>query len=262
MIKAYWCSNDNFGDAATPYIIKKLSGEKAKFIDERDDKNYRCLVTGSILGLEKISKSLIWGCGIPWKTEKLKTAFAYLMVRGPLTFKRVIKQTGHVASCIGDPVLLLPKLYNPKIEKKYKLGIIPSWIDRDIVKRHYKDDNIKIINIMKPIEHVVDNLLECETTICSCLHGIIACTAYNIPTRWVEFSDRVIGDGTKFKDFAASCGLDPGSYLPINLRKRSDNLLSLPIEHPLIHDFDKMLDTCPFYPDSTAYKNYFNLIKA
>lgn len=258
MIKAYWCSNDNFGDAATPYIIKKLSGEKAKFIDERDDKTYRCLVTGSIIGLDKISKSLVWGCGMPWKTDKLKPAFAYLMVRGPLTFKRVIKQTGYKAACIGDPVLLLPRLYSPVVEKKYKLGIIPSWIDMEIAKKYYADSNYKIINIMKPVEHVIDSLSECETTICSCLHGIIACAAYGVPTRWVEFSDRVVGDGTKFRDFAASCGLK--NYDPVNLRNKLDDLSSLPIKHPLIHNLDQMLDMCPFYPNSKAYKNYFNLI--
>ena len=258
-VNSYWCSNDNFGDAATPYIIKKISGFKAKYVEERQDV-YRCLVTGSIIGMKAVSKSLIWGCGMPWKDEKIFKAYDYLMVRGPLTAKRVMKQTGITPSCIGDPVLLLPRFYNPKVEKKHKFGILPSWIDHHIVEEFYSGDDVKIINIMKPIEHVVNSLLECEAVVCSCLHGIVACAAYGIPTGWVEFSDRVVGDGTKFRDFAFSCGFD--TYKPLDVRSKVDlsELIKVPVVHPLVHDFDKMLDTCPFRSQSWAHKKYGRLI--
>ena len=67
----------------------------------------------------------------------------------------------------GDPALLLPEVYpNPGIEKKYKLGIIPHFKDKNdaYLKDHFSNhQDIKIIDIQNkdPLK-VVDEMLSCE----------------------------------------------------------------------------------------------------
>lgn len=250
MIRAWWCSNDNFGDALTPWLIQHITGEKPIFsIPTPDEPGY--LVTGSILG-GNIGNSIVWGCGITWKDEIIypKTFnpptknHKIMAVRGPLSRERV-KASGGDPGVIGDPGLLLPMFYKPTINKKYKLGIIPSWVDYKQANESCGKDHL-IINVFDKIEKVIDDICSCEMTISSALHGLIASVAYGIPTRWVEFSDKVIGDGSKFRDFILS--LDETLYEPTNLREHINqtSLLDLPFEHNQFKYIDELYGACPF----------------
>lgn len=239
MISAYWCSNDNFGDALTPYLITKITGHKPKHI-KLEDSNHKFLITGSILGTKNAKYATIWGCGLSRQDEIVYKAHDIKAVRGPISYNKAIK-TNNYDMAIGDPGILLPRFYNPSINKKHKIGIIPSWIDHKLVCKKYPDNYI--INIFDKIENVIDNILSCEMTICSCLHGLIASVAYEVPTKWVEFSNNVVGDGTKFHDFLQSIKND---YEPINLKGKPVQIKNLPFYHEVKNlNSDKLMDYCP-----------------
>ena len=116
---------------------------------------------------------------------------------------------------LGDPALILPDLYQPKSyeEKKFKLGIVPHYIDQtDFVSRFdpQGEKSYTVLNIaINKVERFIDRIIECEFIISSSLHGVIIAQAYNIPAVWVEFSDKVIGSGFKFFDFFQSVGIAP-----------------------------------------------------
>lgn len=142
--------------------------------------------------------------------------------------------------------MLLPYLYNPQCPKRYKIGLIPSWVDFKDTKDQYRGNkDIRIINVFDPIEEVMNDICKCEMTLASALHGLIVSSTYGIPTKWVEFSDRIIGDGTKYKDFLQSINMN---YEPADLRKllTTTKLARLPIKHKIDIDLKLLWDSCPF----------------
>lgn len=133
-----------------------------------------------------------------------------IAVRGKETRDKFIKLGIECPEVYGDAALLFPKVYNPIYEKKYKLGIIPHYIDKQIgciSKLTENRNDIKVIDIQN-ISYLefIDDILSCELIASSSLHGMIAADAYNVPSLWLEFSKNVIGEGFKFRDYFSSVG--------------------------------------------------------
>lgn len=222
-MRVYWWFSKNFGDALNPYLIEKISSKKPKhsslFITYFGlKKNYS--VIGSVFSL--IGKNtIVWGSGVIGLNKRIRKPKKVLAVRGPLTRKALIDKGIECPKIFGDPALLLPKYYTPKSKKKYSLGIIPHYVDYKRVKKEVTDKRIKVINIKDSIENIIEDLFSCEKTISSSLHGLIVSHAYNIPSIWVEFSDNVIGNGFKFKDYLQSVKLE--IYEPYNFKTKIPN---------------------------------------
>ncbi len=205
-IKAWWHHSENFGDILTPYLLTKLTGRNVQFVNPEVEKltDIYCL-TGSLLGAD-LKGSIVLGLGSAFSnfTVRPGSNTEYASVRGPLS-KAIVESAGYKVEFIGDGALILPRVYNPKINKTHKLGILQSWVDIDKVKSMYGNENeVLIIDTMRPVEDVINNMLRCEMTISGCLHGLIASMIYNIPTYHVKFSENMVGDGFKFTDFKQS----------------------------------------------------------
>jgi pyruvyltransferase len=199
----YYNSEDNFGDLITPYFLKKFCKKEDFFFDFTNN-NPKIISCGSIMRLCH-KKTIVYGSGIRDIDQDIKEGIIKI-VRGPLTRNRLQKIGCYCPPIYGDPGLLLPLYYNPKIEKKYKIGIIPHHIHYEIIKKMYSTSNdIKIINLInKNIESVINDILSCTKTISSSLHGLIISDAYNIPNKWVKFDNKITGDDTKFYDYFES----------------------------------------------------------
>lgn len=218
-IRLYWYKSKNFGDALSPYLVGKISGEKpersshiATYLGLRE--NYAAV--GSLF--DQIgSKTTVWGSGIISLRRQIRRPKNILAVRGPLTRKTLIERGIECPEVYGDPSLLLPKYYSPKSVKKYELGIIPNYIDYRKVKRMSNDKRINVIDVKKPIEEVIEEIFSCKKTISSSLHGLIVSHVYNIPSVWAEFSNMVVGKGFKFRDYFQSVKLE--EYEPADFRK-------------------------------------------
>lgn len=211
---------ENFGDILTPYLVKHLSNKEPLFFEVKSKfsqyfKHY--IMIGSIITYAN-EKSIVWGAGIISKNQSVSNA-TFVAVRGPLTQKRLRNLGYEVPDAIGDPALLIPLIYNPKKKKIYKYGIIPHYIEEDLVRDRYKQHNdIKIISLFTDdIELVIDEILSCEYIISTSLHGIIIAHCYGIPARWGKLSDRLAGDGTKFLDYFLSVQLTSPSLNIVDL---------------------------------------------
>ena len=89
---------------------------------------------------------------------------------------------------------------------------------------------------------------ECEFIISSSLHGLILSDAYGVPNVWIEFSDKVVGKGFKFRDYFASVGRD-SLVQPIRItpETRLEDILPFQKEwRPIEIDLGRLLDACPF----------------
>jgi pyruvyltransferase len=243
-IPAYWCSIDNYGDVLTPYLIRKFAKQEPLYRHPSASK-HKFLITGSILGTKYAKYATIWGCGIAWKNEKVYKAKRLLATRGPISRQRVIDCGLKAPDMYGDPSLLLPYVYQPtyKHNRKHKIGIIPSWIDRHVARELYPD--VFLIDVFKPVETVIRQINACQMTVASALHGLITSVAYGVPSRWVQLSDNVVGDGTKFRDFLASIKAEDTE--PVDLREPTSvgDILELPKYYEVKLDREALLQSCP-----------------
>lgn len=198
----YYTRHNNWGDQLNKYLIEKITNKK---VVKNNFKQFNhILAIGSVLSSAS-KKSFVWGSGFISKDAPLKSDLLDIRaVRGVLTRERLLKEFSIACpDVLGDPAVLLPLYYDrTQAIKKHKIGIIP----------HYKDKNLPVvhklltmgcvlIDIQNDIEPFIDQLTECEYIISSSLHGLIAADTYNIPNKWVSFSDMVLGGQFKFLDY-------------------------------------------------------------
>lgn len=240
VIRLYWWSEiyiqkldkENYGDLLGKYLIEKISGKPVKWY--RANKFYfknlwqpLYVSIGSVL--EHIgSHCTVWGSGIISRDSQIAAA-TFLAVRGPLSRKRLLDLNCKCPAIYGDPALLLPLYYNPNIEKKFKLGIVPHISDYELVNKWYMgEEDIKVINFRtNNVEQTTNDILACEHILSSSLHGLIVAHAYQIPAVHVRFSNNIHGDGVKYHDYFMS--VDLNAYTANDMEQAQDVKVSIAI---------------------------------
>lgn len=259
-INLYWYrhkeGNGNFGDELNPYLIERVTGKKAKYIQISYlelpmllfvkqvtyqlinkgigfstyilylyyyfiSRPYILVAIGSVLEHLKSSKYIVWGSGMIFKDSELVKA-DYRAVRGYHTANRLKELGYHTNVAVGDPALLLPLVYTPRKLTKYKIGIIPHHQHYNSYT-HLNSDEILVIDLLENIEHIIDSINRCEVTFSTSLHGIIVSHAYNIPSLWIVDDEKALyGDNIKFADYFSSVNINP--YEPQNTKFLSLNV--------------------------------------
>tara|TARA_R100000935_G_C2831583_1_gene165401 strand:- start:1409 stop:2218 length:810 start_codon:yes stop_codon:yes gene_type:complete len=197
---------ENYGDLLSKYIIENFTEKPIKWIHPKKQRWYNYskinyLSIGSIIH-HSTQNSIVWGSGIIDNIQEVENA-DFRAVRGPQTRKFLIDKGYNCPEIYGDPALLLPDFYNPKVKTKYKLGIIPHYNDFDEILNKYGEcDDVKIIDMMTlDVEKTTNEILECNQIVSSSLHGVIVSHAYGIPALWIKFSDKPFGNDIKYKDY-------------------------------------------------------------
>lgn len=238
----------SFGD----YVIKKGNSLIRRFLSHKQGKPLPSqevfLVIGSILH-QVDRNAVIWGAGFISERSRFREKPKKICaVRGPLTRQIILKQGLDCPEIYGDPALLYPKFYSPPKEKKYKLGIVPHFVDQNscLLDKFRDKDDILVIDVKGEINTFVDNINSCEKIASSSLHGIIVADAYGIPSSWINFSNKIIGDGFKFRDYFASVGRKTCHPLNISSKTSLREIFDYFEEYKINIDLDKLLSVCPF----------------
>jgi pyruvyltransferase len=248
-IYLHWYRNEkvgpNFGDEITTYIIERLSDSKVCYVPipatplkmiVRGTRSFfkgqinlktlfqsfrsaiagkYVLGAGSILGWCSGPNAIVWGSGIIKKTDPIQPS-EFKAVRGKYTQNRLKELGLQAPEVIGDPALLLPKVYTSGAEKKYKLGIIAHYTHNTFFKQYAAIEGLLIINLLNEIETVIDQINSCEHTISTSLHGVVVSHAYNVPSLWYSISGKKLGgDDVKFLDYFSSVNIE--NYTPIEM---------------------------------------------
>ncbi len=270
-VKLFWFSKErlqrgsieNFGDVLSKYIVEKVSNKDVVWQNPRELNWLESIfkttyfAIGSILHFAT-NTCTIWGSGLIDSTSEAPNA-NYLAVRGPET-ARILKDRGFsVPEIYGDPGLLTSKYFPGKLTKKSPLGIIPHFVEVDSYKEFARSAmvsrEVKVIDLRDDVNFVIDEILSCELILSSSLHGLIVPMSYGIPAhRWV-FSDKIYGDGIKYRDYFKSVGVEPydpivfepdNFDLSIIIKKiRNSNYVTL-IQNDLALMQDKLLSVNPF----------------
>lgn len=172
-----------------------------------------------IIRILKNDPFYIWGTGFISYNAHEDNKFRFrnirvLSLRGNLSKNRVEKILGKKLSIpTGDGGLLVDRWIGENPPKKYHIGIIPHFREKDSpiiseMKKKYSDSVIIDLG-KKPID-VVKEIASCETILSSSLHGLIVADSFHIPNKHIllyPYGERMLGDGFKFADYYSSYGL-------------------------------------------------------
>lgn len=225
MIPAWWYISNNFGDNLNHYLIKAISGQPVYYTERNKPHNIVC---GSILH-ECNEWSTVWGAGFGNDGQRVNTKYADIRaVRGRLS------QNILGGGCpVGDPALLLPRVYTPQYPSRSTPAIIPHYTQYKELYERYGDE-YSIIDPFLPVRDFIDAICYSSTIISSSLHGLIVADAYGIPNAWLKY-----GDEFKFRDYYSTT-IQPKE--PIYTIDFSNCFVS-----EYAHSLDDLLNVCPFY---------------
>lgn len=262
-------NKSNMGDLIGPYLYAKLNNGQE--IGTPATSSMPVFFTcGSILQPQLIGpNAVVWGSGIIARRgsfarkPKLVTA-----VRGPLSRKALIASGIPCPEIYGDPGLLLPLFYpkDPQAKPKFRVGIVPHYVDYTHMKKAFENNpNVCVVQmdyvdpknptIAGTVEGVCRELLQCECTISSSLHGLILSHAYGIPGAWMTTKNQLFGDGIKYLDYYASIGFSEAKPMhPIpwtSVVADKNNIEALILSYAgakpkAMPDLNKLLEACPF----------------
>ena len=203
-LKYFFYSPKNFenaGDYFNKVLIDKMYYCLCKSVK---DTNPDIALCGSLLTHPMLTNcKYIVGCGLQnSKTIANNKQESYIAVRGRLTMERLNKNNISTTNIkFVDPGLMVSKIYDLKdISKKYKIGIIPHYIDEDMIKEKYKE--YKIISMKTTdILSICRQIKECDIILSSSLHGIIFSHSLGIPAYHIELNPLQEMDNFKFRDY-------------------------------------------------------------
>lgn len=244
-VSTYWWRYNhpielNFGDEITPYILRSLWGLQAQW-SEIDDSSLAG--AGSIIEVlqrERTNKGLkVWGSGFIREGEKNENNnLDFYAVRGPESRAR-IRGTKGVA--LGDPGLLVNLIFRSAKTKKYKVGIVPHYVDVDSVLLNGIRNNpdYLIIDVLQTPDKVALDITACEYILSSSLHGLIFADSFNVPNNWLRLSDKLTGGEYKFRDYYESTGRELVEVAPSILGDKRQICRAAQSYKPIV-DLDSM----------------------
>lgn len=247
-LKLFWWNGQvNLGDVINLELVKSLSKKQVEWVPNNYSRGFNTCI-GSVLQLAN-NHTTVWGSGyISEAARSVKKPKKVCAVRGPKTRQLLLSQGVDCPEIYGDPALLAPMLFPIQESKKYELGIIPHFVDKNAAFfQQLFPDNIKIINIeTDDVAQFLSEVNQCERIISSSLHGVILADAYGVPAHRVKFSDDIAGGDFKFDDYYLSVKREIIKPLNIYQNTTVDSILNLDFDYSINIDTSLLLDSCPF----------------
>lgn len=235
-ISLYYYKCANAGDIINEILINRLFGVKIK---EADFDTSDMIAIGSLMErivhgastydkIREIQNKAdkervinVWGTGFlkafeDYSDMEFIRPVNICAVRGELTKESIEKIINQSLDCVtADPGILAPLLLKKLPEKKYSLGIIPHVVEREIdeyKKIEERQPGSVIIDLTENPIDVLNKIAACETVISTSLHGLIFADALGIPSKWCELTDKILGNGFKYKDYYSAFGVEEAPF--------------------------------------------------
>lgn len=229
-MNTYWCDTydgryTNFGDILTPYIFNKY---KIPIKHSPANSNIDLYGIGSLLDLVPENYTgIIWSSGflMPRKTKKVLSKAPYA-IRGKLSLSYIEYDNRPVT--LGDGGLIIDRAYKPtNTDKKYKLGIIPHYVDIDWADFDIRSfsifsrPDVLFIDPKDDVETYINNVVSCDNILSSSLHGLVTSDSYGINngmlTTPFSYKSLHYNKGSfKFKDYYSVFNQEMPSYITLD----------------------------------------------
>jgi len=202
-MNAFWWQGDhiggsnNWGDIFTPFLFQKMYDITLVSVQPHQAS---LICIGSILEVVTPSfRGHILGTGFIHQYSKrdLSNAVVHLL-RGKLTKEHCTGAREDIP--VGDPGILA-HLFAKPTEKKFRYGIIPHYIDKNVEQIKSLGPDVLNIDVQAGVQEVIDAASQCENLVASSLHGVILADALGIPNCWVKLSGNLTGNDFKFADY-------------------------------------------------------------
>lgn len=210
----YSKDNPNFGDEISPWLVEKITKHPPSRVIF-GYKGVHVVAIGTVIDKAN-SKSIVWGAG----GRLLKKPKTIAAVRGPITKKSCDEMGVECPEIYGDPAILCPLFYAPKIKNTKKYVIVPHVCDYEVVSSWYENDkDVKVLDLRtRDIERTIDEIASAKLVISSSLHGVVVATSYGIPCVWAMFQSTFTRKNPistdKFVDYLAGVNAEK-PYVPV-----------------------------------------------
>ncbi len=175
----YWSAANNLGDIISPIIIDYVAKQRGIDTEKKIASTKHLYAVGSVI-TAGCQDCTVWGSGILNSKilYRLKSrALDVRAVRGPIT-RLILMEYGYcVPEVYGDPAVLMPLLYNPEVEKKYKISVITHMDENTNIP----EDCNRISILTEDFRSFVEQIKASEKVVSSSLHGIIFAESYGVP---------------------------------------------------------------------------------
>ena len=216
-LKVAYADIGNMGDQLNPLIISKCFGYVVESTS-REQADVCGIGSHLLSATKKKSKETplyVWGTGFvryDATPVEVNPSVKYCAVRGELSKNKVEKLLGTTLDIpTGDAGLLAPYLFDGMIAKKYKLGVVAHFREREETcfrELLELDKSSVLIDVTDDPLEVVRMIASCEVVLSSSLHGLIVSDAFGIPNLHVKVTDKMRGDGFKYDDYYSSYGVE------------------------------------------------------
>jgi polysaccharide pyruvyl transferase WcaK-like protein len=194
----------NLGDSLSAVMVSALSGRRVHHVGF-DRPQSKLVAVGSIAHAIRGGEAIIWGSGVSIRGGILAqsiplTHYDVRAIRGEISARHLRDFGVKVPEIYGDPVWLLPSIFNEPVEKRYELGVIPHIQDIDgfgpdarppLDSSRYQIDaaeagSVVLINTWheaswEGILKTLRLILSCKRIVSQSFHGVVIAEAYGIP---------------------------------------------------------------------------------
>lgn len=224
----------NLGDSLSAVMVGALSGLPVKHVNF-DEPRTKLVAVGSIGHAIKGGTAVIWGSGVSIRNGVLaqnvpQTQYDVRAIRGAISAQHLRDFGIAVPEIYGDPVWLLPSIFNEPVEQQYELGVIPHIQD---IERPHPDsparadslryvvdaseaDKVVVINTWH--EPTLAGLIKklklirsCKRIVSQSFHGVVIAEAYGIPVLNFRQLPKA-PTGVVRLDLTEPCSTDPRIY--------------------------------------------------
>lgn len=248
----------NWGDKLNPVLCRMISGMNVVHAYDVFPVTGKPphFVVGSSLERAQKRHGVVWGAGFIDPTQGIRRAPAHIFaVRGHLSRERLAELGVDCPPTVGDPALLMPRLYTPRpLKRRYRVGVIGHCYERDLelIAPAVLPGDYLSIDITGDIFEVIDQVCACDEILSSSLHGLACAEAYGVPSRWIKLSDRPAGKGFKFHDFYSAIGKQQAGPAVVDDAADWGRLAGTcepPVARDVLHALnDALIAACPFAP--------------